>query len=105
MVDESTPRRADLNVAPLNIHLKDVSDDLAKPIALDLTGTLNNKGSFQVTGTAAPNPLKADLKVTTDHLSLAPLDPYAASKLNATITSAALTMKGALGLDLSLIHI
>jgi hypothetical protein len=99
MVDESTPRRADLNVAPLNIHLKDVSDDLAKPIALDLTGTLNNKGSFQVTGTAAPNPLKADLKVTTDHLSLAPLDPYAASKLNATITSAALTMKGALGLD------
>ena len=32
-------------------------------------------------------------------LNLAPLDPYVASKLNATISSAALTVKGALSLD------
>jgi hypothetical protein len=97
--DDSTPHRADLNVAPLNIHLKNVSEDLSKPITIDLSGTLNNKGSFNVTGTAAPIPLKADLRLSTDHLNLAPLDPYVASKLNATITSAALTLKGALGLD------
>ena len=97
--DDSTPRRADLSVAPLNIHLKNVSDDLSKPIALDISATLNKKGSFNVTGTAAPIPLKADLQVSTDHLNLAPLDPYVAGKLNATIRSAALTMKGALGLD------
>ena len=97
--DDSTPHRADLKVAPLNIHLKGVSDNLAKPIALDLSGTLNNKGSFKVAGTLAPIPLKADLRVSTDHLDLAPLDAYVASKLNATITSAALTLKGALGLD------
>jgi uncharacterized protein involved in outer membrane biogenesis len=99
VVDDSTPRRADLNVAPLNIQVKNVSDDLSKPMTLDLSGTLNKKGSFKVTGTAAPIPLKADLRVVTDHLNLAPLDPYVASKLNATITSAALTMKGAVGLD------
>lgn len=99
MIDDSTPRRADLTVAPLNIHMKDVSDDLAKPIALEVAGTLNKKGSFEITGTAAPIPLKVDLKISTDHLSLAPVDPYAAAKLNATIISAALTMKGALGLD------
>ncbi|HLI80902.1 MAG TPA: DUF748 domain-containing protein [Candidatus Binataceae bacterium] len=99
VIDDSTPRRADLTVAPLNIHMKDVSEDFAKPIALEVAGTLNNNGSFQISGTAAPVPLKADLKISTDHLNLAPVDPYAASKLNATITSAALTMKGALGLD------
>ncbi|HLX37315.1 MAG TPA: DUF748 domain-containing protein, partial [Candidatus Binataceae bacterium] len=99
VIDDSTPRRADVNVAPLNIHLKNVSDDLAKPITLDIAGTLDRKGTFQITGTAAPIPLKADLKINTDRLSLAPFDPYAASKLNASITSAALTMKGALGLD------
>ncbi len=97
--DDSTPRPADLSVAPLNIHLKNVSDDLSKPMTLDIAGTLNKKGSFKVTGTAAPIPLKADLRVSTDHLNLAPLNPYVASKLNATITSAALTLKGGLGLD------
>ncbi|HVN28802.1 MAG TPA: DUF748 domain-containing protein, partial [Candidatus Binataceae bacterium] len=97
--DRSTPRRADIRVAPLNIHLKDVSDNLAKPIALDITGTLNGKGNFNVSGTAAPVPLKADLKIATDRLNLAPIDPYLASKVNTVITSAALTMKGAVGLD------
>ncbi len=97
--DDSTPRHAKLDVTPLNIHLKNVSDDLAKPITLDVSGTLNKRGTFNVTGTAAPIPLKADLRITTDRLNLAPLDPYVASKLNATIRSAALTMKGAVGLD------
>lgn len=49
--DDSTPRPADLSVAPLNIHLKNVSDDLSKPMTLDIAGTLNKKGSFKVTGT------------------------------------------------------
>ncbi len=97
--DDSTPRHARVEVTPLNIHLKNVSDDLAKPITLDVSGTLNKRGTFNVTGTAAPIPLKADLRITTDRLNLAPLDPYVASKLNATIKSAALTMKGAAGLD------
>ncbi len=99
LIDESTPRRADLNVAPLNIHIKNVTEDLAKPITLDVAGTLNKKGTFNVTGTLAPIPLKANLQIATDKLNLAPADPFVASKLNATITSAALTMKGALGLD------
>ncbi len=97
--DDSTPRHAKVDVTPLNIHLKNLSDDFAKPITLDVSGTLNKRGTFSVTGTAAPIPLKADIRVTTDHLNLAPLDPYVASKLNATIKSAALTLKGVVGLD------
>jgi uncharacterized protein involved in outer membrane biogenesis len=97
--DHSTAQRADLALAPLTIHLKDVSSDLSKPIVLDISGMLNQKGSFKVTGTAAPIPLSAKLQVVTDRLELAPLDPYVSSQLNAKIAGAALTMKGGLSLD------
>jgi uncharacterized protein involved in outer membrane biogenesis/outer membrane protein OmpA-like peptidoglycan-associated protein len=96
--DHMAPRPIKLALAPLNLHLKDVSSDLAKPIAVDIDGTLNRKGTFKVTGTAAPSPLKADLRVATKRVDLSFADPYVSSRLNATITSANLTMDGAVGL-------
>ena len=95
--DETMPRRIAMDVTPLNLHLKDVSNDLSKPIALDLDGVVDRKGSFKIIGTATPQPLKVNLRVATRRLDLAPLDPYVTSHLNTTITSAALTMNGALG--------
>src|SRR5262249_4726050 len=86
-------------IGALNIHLKNVSENLSKSIPFDIGGTFGKKGTFSVSGNAAPIPLKADFKVMTDRLNLAPLDPYVANKLNTTITSAALTVKGAVGLD------
>ena len=59
--DHMAPRPIKLALAPLNLHLKSVSSDLAKPIAVDIDGTLNRKGAFKVTGSAAPIPLKAEL--------------------------------------------
>jgi hypothetical protein len=97
-VDESAPKPVTVAVAPLNLHLKDVSSDFAKPFSVDIDGTLNRKGTFKVTGTAAIAPLKADLRVGTKRLDLTFADPYVSSRLNATITSANLTMDGAVGL-------
>jgi len=97
--DDDAPQPVKAAVAPLNLHLKDVSSDFSKPIAVDVDGTLNSKGTFKVTGTAAIEPLKADLRVATKRLDLAFADPYVSSRLNATITSANLTMDGALGLE------
>jgi uncharacterized protein involved in outer membrane biogenesis len=97
--DDTMPRRIAMAVAPLNLHLKDVSNDLSKPIALDLDGVVDRKGSFKINGTAAPQPLKVNLRIATRRLNLAPLDPYVTSHLNTTIASAALTMNGALGMD------
>ncbi len=97
-VDESAPKPVTIAVAPLNLHLKDVTSDFAKPFSVDVDGTLNRKGTFKVTGTAAITPLKADLRVATKRLDLAFADPYVSSRLNATITSANLTMDGAVGL-------
>ena len=93
------PRKVEVAVAPLNLHVKNVSNDLAKPIPLDLDGILNRKGSFKVTGTAAPVPLKLNLRIVTRRLDLAPFDPYVTSHLNTKIAKAALTMNGAVALD------
>jgi len=92
------PRPIKLALAPLNLHLKDVSSDMAKPITVEIDGILNRKGTFKVSGTAAPIPLKADLRVATQRLDVSFADPYVSSRLNATITSANLSMDGAVGL-------
>ncbi len=97
-VDETAPKPVTVAVAPLNLHLKDVTSDFAKPFGIDLDGTLNRRGTFKVTGSAAIAPLKADLRVATKRLDLTFADPYVSSRLNATITSANLTMDGAVGL-------
>jgi len=97
--DDNAPQPVKAAVAPLNLHLKDVSSDFRKPFAVDVDGTLNRKGTFKVTGTAAIAPLKADLRVATKRLDLAFADPYISSRMNATITSANLTMDGAVGLE------
>ncbi len=98
-VDESAPKPVTVAVAPLNLHLKDVSSDFAKPFDVDISGTLNRKGTFNVTGKAAIAPLKADLRVATKRMDLTFADPYVSSRLNAVITSANLTMDGAVGLE------
>ena len=97
--DDMMPRKVAIAVVPLNLHLKNVSNDLAKPIALDLDGILTPRGSFKVTGTAAPVPLKLNLRVVTRRLDLAPFDPYVTSHLNTKIDRAALSMNGEVGLS------
>jgi uncharacterized protein involved in outer membrane biogenesis len=96
--DDAAPRRVEIVVAPMHLHLKDLSSDLSQPIALELDGTLNRQGRFNVTGTAVPAPLQANLRLATRQLELAAMDPYVSDMLNTTITSAALTMNGALAL-------
>jgi Domain of Unknown Function (DUF748) len=98
-IDESAPQPVTVAVAPLNLHLKDVSSDFSKPFSVDLDGTLNRKGTFKVTGTAAVAPLKAELRVATRRLDLAFADPYVSSRMNAKITSADLTLDGAVALE------
>ena len=96
--DAAAPRPVKISLAPLNIHLKDVTSDFAKPFGVELDGALNGRGRFKVTGDAAIAPLRAKLHVVTQRLDLTPADPYATGHLNATIKSALLTMSGAVAL-------
>ena len=83
-----------IGVSPLNIDLKNISDDFATPIGIELNGRVNRKGTFKIIGNAAIQPFKAQLRIETRRLDLASLDPYITGKLNARIERVELTMKG-----------
>ncbi|HUN58919.1 MAG TPA: DUF748 domain-containing protein [Candidatus Binataceae bacterium] len=90
--DETAPKPVKLTLAPLNINLKNISDDFSKPITLAVDGTVNREGGFKVGGKTVIQPLKANLRVNTHRLDLTLANAYLANQLNATIASAVLTM-------------
>ena len=83
-------------MAPLSLHLKDVTSDFTKPFGIAVAGSLKPQGSFKIDGTAAINPLTADLQVVTQRINVTPAGMFVGSKLNARLTSAFLSMNGKL---------
>ncbi|AJP59562.2 hypothetical protein UC34_08440 [Pandoraea vervacti] len=80
--------------APLNIKVQNASQDMTKPLQLQVDGTLNKKGSLNATGNITPQPLSGDLQVKTQQLDLAAFDSYMSDELNASIASALLSSNG-----------
>ena len=70
-----------------------VSDDLRKPVKLDLAGGIG-RGSFHVDGSVCPQPLDADLRVHATRLDVAPLQSLVSVPLNVTLDSALLSADG-----------
>ncbi|TAL98999.1 MAG: DUF748 domain-containing protein [Paraburkholderia sp.] len=99
--DNSTEHPVKLNVAPLQLKVRQISDDLSKPLPVDLQATLNRKGTLGVNGDVTATPLKLALKVNADRLDAAAFEPYFGNKLNATIASALLNASGDLALSQS----
>lgn len=92
--DNSTPRPVRIALAPLQLKVQQISDDLSKPLPIALKTTLNRKGSLSVSGDVTASPLKLGLKLNGDRLDAAAFEPYFGSMLNATIASALLNAKG-----------
>jgi hypothetical protein len=92
--DNTTPRPVRIALAPLQLKVQQISDDLSKPLPVALKTTLNRKGSLSVTGDVTASPLKLGLKLNGDRLDAAAFEPYFGSMLNATIASALLNAKG-----------
>jgi len=79
--------------------VQNASTDLGKPVNVQIGAGLGTKGKLDVRGEVVPQPLKADLRVNSQNLSLAGFDPYLDKTLNAAITSALLSMDGRLVLN------
>ena len=92
-IDEHAAKPLKVDIAPLNISLKNISNDLAKPIGVALDAVIN-KGSLKIDGTAAPTPLDAKLRIAVRKLDLTAINSYLGDQLNATIAAARLTMNG-----------
>ncbi|WP_038719800.1 DUF748 domain-containing protein [Burkholderia pseudomallei] len=97
--DRSTPRPVKLAIAPLALNVRQISEDLSKPLPVRLTATLNRKGSLELSGNVTAQPLKVGLKLNGNRLDAAAFEPYFGSMLNATVASALLNAKGELSVE------
>ncbi|WP_426394241.1 DUF748 domain-containing protein [Ralstonia sp. R-29] len=97
--DQTNAHPVKVRVEPLNVVVQNASSDLGKPVNVQISAGLGSKGKLDVRGDVVPQPLKADLRVNSQNLSLAGFDPYLDKSLNASITSALLTMDGRLVLN------
>ncbi|MGO9265522.1 MAG: DUF748 domain-containing protein [Candidatus Binataceae bacterium] len=93
-LDEHGAKPVKLDVVPLGLTVKDISDDLRKPMGVELDGIVNSKGSFKFDGTVVPEPLDAKIRIATKRLDLSTINAYLGDQVNATIASALLTMHG-----------
>ncbi|KVP94021.1 AsmA family protein [Burkholderia ubonensis] len=92
--DLSMPRPVKLAIKPLALSVQKISDDLTKPLPVELKATLNRKGSLNVSGDVTAQPLKLGLKIDGNRLDAAAFEPYFGSALNATVASALLNANG-----------
>lgn len=97
--DNTTPQPVKLSFTPLQLKVQQISDDLSRPLPVDLQATLNRKGTVGVKGDVTATPLKVAVKVNANRLDAAALEPYFGSKLNAVIASALLNANGDLALN------
>lgn len=70
-----------------------LSDDMHKPIKLDLKGGMG-RGKFQVSGTLKPEPADANLRIVATRLDVAPFESLIQVPLNVRIDSAELSANG-----------
>jgi hypothetical protein len=92
--DETTPTPVKLHIAPLQVSVKQVTDDLTKPLAVDGKLTMNGKGALATAGTLTIKPLSLALHVDASQLDVSAFEPYFGSALNASLSSAFLTANG-----------
>lgn len=94
--DETLPRPAVLHVAPVQLDVRNVSEDMSRPLAVKLEASLAGKGTLSLNGDVVPSPFDATLAVDATRLDLSPLEPYFGDKLNAKIAGAQLSARGQL---------
>jgi len=97
--DNTTPQPVKLGITPLQLKVQQISNDLGRPLPVELQATLNGKGTFDLKGDVTATPLKVAVKVNANRLDAAAFEPYFGSRLNAAIASALLNASGDLALS------
>jgi hypothetical protein len=94
VTDETLAQPVKLRVAPLAVSVKDFSDDLTKPLAVDGKLTLNGRGALALGGNVTVSPLKLALHVKGDQVDVSAFEPYFGDKLNVALASANVNANG-----------
>jgi hypothetical protein len=94
--DRTVNPAAKFALAPLNLGVKDISLDLAKPLPLVFDTTINGHGVLHGSGQIVPTPLAADIDLALDGFELTDIQPYLRGSTDMTIKAGTLGMKGQL---------
>ncbi|MFC3650956.1 DUF748 domain-containing protein [Dyella humi] len=94
LTDPSLPsKNGHIEVDADKFGFDNLSDDMHKPIKLDLSGGIGH-GKFKVDGNVKPEPMDADLRVNATKLDVAPFASLVQVPLNVNIDSARLSANG-----------
>jgi hypothetical protein len=94
IVDEAAPRPANIRLAPVQLEVRNITEDMSRPLAVKLQTSLNGQGTLNASGDVVPSPLDASLAVEANRLDLSSFEPYLGTRLNAKIAKAELNARG-----------
>jgi hypothetical protein len=92
--DRAVTPTAVLTVDPIALHATNISTAKGERMGLDLRLGLNKAGRLQVTGSAALDPVAANLRFDLRTLELLPLQPYFADQVSLMVTGGTVSVKG-----------
>jgi hypothetical protein len=93
--DDSNRRESNLSIDPIALSAQDLSTRKDSRGKVDLKATLNKKGALNITGALALQPLAGDMSIDAKGIEILPFQPYFASKVNISVTSGSVALKGA----------
>lgn len=92
--DQGVSPAAAFELHETHLHLADLSQDLGRPIALDLDTLAQGKGRVRIKGTVKPQPVQVDARVNVASLDLRAIQPYIDPMVNITLAGAKAHMDG-----------
>ena len=96
--DESTKPLAELGLSKLSLAVQDVSEDLSKPLPLQLAAIVGTSGQLRVEGNLTPATSAANLKLSLTDFGLSIFQPYVAQKANMRLASGSVSTQGSFSL-------
>jgi Domain of Unknown Function (DUF748) len=94
IVDQVPARPATVHLSSVQLKAQNISDDMSRPLPIQLDATMNGKGVLEASGSVVPSPLDASLKLHANRLDVAAFEPYFGDSLNAVVKSALLNAGG-----------
>jgi hypothetical protein len=95
LTDQKAPSKPPtFKFATISLTADGLSDDMRQPLKIDTSGAIGKGGSYHITGSVTPQPLDAQLQITTERVNLAPFKNYGSVPLNVQVSSALLSSDG-----------
>jgi hypothetical protein len=100
--DQSVGPYAAFELHQTDLHVADLSQDLSRPISLELDTLAQGKGRVRIKGTVKPQPLQVDARINMAGLDLRAIQPYIDPMVNIRLAGAKAHMDGQVKLDMPL---